>query len=219
MSVTLDPSVGPDKFREFVAAFKDAHQGADKAYKPLFLAGGADVRVLSSDFRQMDFKALQGLSETRIAMAAGVHPTVVGMSEGLQGSSLNSGNFNAAARLVANTTMRPLWRNVCSSLQSLVAAPAGAELWYDDRDIAFLREDGTDLAQIRTSNAAALRSLVDGGFQPDAAVEYIQTNDLNRLKGRHTGLLPVQLQTPGSGSRPGASSNGSINGSQAPVPR
>jgi hypothetical protein len=209
MSVTLDASVTPAKFLEFVATFKEAHQGADKAYKPLFLAGGADVKVLSSDFRQMDFKALQGLAETRIAMAGGVHPTVVGMSEGLQGSSLNAGNFNAAARLVANTTMRPLWRNVCSSLQSLVAAPPGAELWYDDRDIAFLREDGTDLAQIRTSNAAALRSLVDGGFEPDAAVEYIQTNDLNRLKGRHTGLLPVQLQPPGSGERPGAATNGS----------
>jgi phage portal protein BeeE len=220
MAIILGDTVSPEQFDTYVAKFKAAHQGADKAYKPLFLAGGADVRPLSADFRQMDFKALQGLSETRIAMAAGVHPTVVGMSEGLQGSSLNSGNFNAAARLVANTTMRPLWRNVCSSLQTLVTAPAGAELWYDDRDIAFLREDGTDLATIRTSNAAALRSLVDGGFDPDAAVEYVQTNDLNRLKGKHSGLVPVQLRPPGvEEDRPGASSNGRINGSQVPVPR
>lgn len=220
MAITLGDSVSPEQFKSYVAEFRAAHQGADKAYKPLFLAGGADVKPLTTDFRQMDFKALQGLSETRIAMAAGVHPTVVGMSEGLQGSSLNSGNFNAAARLVANTTMRPLWRNVCSSLQSLVAAPSGAELWYDDRDIAFLREDGTDLASIRTSNAAALRSLVDGGFDPDAAVDYVQTNDLNRLKGKHTGLLPVQLRPPGAGDeRPGASSNGRVNGSEVPVPR
>lgn len=123
MAIILGDSVTPGQFDEYVAKFRAAHQGADKAYKPLFLAGGADVRPLTTDFKQMDFKALQALSETRVAMAGGVHPTVIGMSDGLQGSSLNAGNFNAAARLVANTTIRPLWRNVCSSLQTLVTPP------------------------------------------------------------------------------------------------
>lgn len=214
MSVTLNEGIGVDDFNKWVAAFKQAHQGASNAYKTLFLAGGADVRPLSSNLQQMDFKPLQGLSETRVAMASGIHPTVVGMSEGLQGSSLNSGNFNAAARLVANTTLRPWWRNAAESLRTLVPAQPGAQLWYDDRDIAFLREDGTDLAAIRAQNASALRSLVDGGFEPDAAVEYLQTNDLNRLLGRHTGLLSVQMQPPGTEQpRPGASPNGALNGS------
>lgn len=212
MSITLSENVTPDDFKRWVERFKEAHQGADKAYKTLFLAGGADVRPLSADFRQMDFKPLQGLSETRVAMAAGIHPTVVGMSEGLQGSSLNAGNFNAATRLVANSTLRHWWRNAAESLRTLLVSPPGAELWYNDRDIAFLREDSTDLAAIRTQNAAALRSLIDGGWKPDAAVDYLVTNDLNRLKGQHTNLLPVQLQSPGSGEdRPGASSNGRVN--------
>jgi hypothetical protein len=81
-------------------------------------------------------------------------------------------------------------------------------LWYDDRDIAFLREDAADLAKIRSLDAQALRTLVDGGFNPDAAVQYVQTNDLNRLLGSHSGLLPVQLQPPGSGENAAASVNG-----------
>jgi phage portal protein BeeE len=214
MAVILSSDVTPDNFKKYVAKFKEAHQGGDKAYKTLFLAGGADVRPLSASFSQMDFKPLQGLSETRVAMAAGVHPTIVGMSEGLQGSSLNSGNFNAAARLVANTTLRPWWRNAAESWSTLVAPPPRAELWYDDRDIAFLREDGTDLASIRVQNATTARTLVDGGWDPDAAIQYLATNDPSSLIGKHTGLVPVQLQPPGlNDQRPGASSNGSLNGS------
>lgn len=214
MAITMGPEITPDKFLEYVAKFKEAHQGADKAYKTLFLAGGADVKPLSADFKQLDFKSTQGAGETRIAAAAGVHPTVVGLAEGLSGSSLNAGNFTAAARLTANKTMRPLWRMAAASLQTLVTSPrAGASLWYDDRDIAFLHEDATDLADIRFKDAQTLRQLVDGGYNPDAAVDFVATNDLNSLRGSHSGLLPVQLQPPGS-DRPGASLNGTSNGLQ-----
>lgn len=224
MAITMGPDVTPEKFTEYVAKFKEAHQGADKAYKTLFLAGGADVKPLGADFRQLDFKNTQGAGETRIAAASGMHPTVVGLAEGLSGSSLNAGNFQAAARLTANKTMRPLWRIAAASLQTLVTSPReGAALWYDDRDIAFLHDDATDLAKIRFTDAQTLRQLVDGGFNPDSSVEFVTTNDLNRLRGSHSGLLPVQLQPPGSGE-PGQPSlngqaNGQANGSQAALPR
>lgn len=220
MAITMGPEVTPEKFVEYVAKFKEAHQGADKAYKTLFLAGGADVKPLGADFRQLDFKSTQGAGETRIAAASGMHPTVVGLAEGLSGSSLNAGNFQAAARLTANKTMRPLWRMAAASLQTLVTSPkAGASLWYDDRDIAFLHDDATDLAKIRFTDAQTLRQLVDGGYNPDSAVDFVTTNDLTRLRGNHSGLLPVQLQPPGSGERPDASMNGQVNGSQAALPR
>jgi phage portal protein BeeE len=212
--------VSPEKFAEYVAAFKAAHAGANNAYKTLFLAGGADARALGQSFQQMDLKPLQGLAETRIAMAAGIHPTVLGMSEGLQGSSLNSGNFNAAQRLASSGTLRSWWRNACHSWETLVTPPSGAELWYDDRDISFLREDGTDLAAIRNQNAEVLSKLIMAGWEPDAAIEYIAANDVNRLKGRHTGMQSVQLVPPGEPApRPGASTNGSVNGSEVAVPR
>lgn len=199
LAITLSEAVSPDDFQKYVAAFKVAHEGVDKAGKTLFLAGGADVRPLSSNFREMDFRPLKQLSETRVAMAAGVHPTVIGMSEGLQGSSLNAGNFNAAARLTANTTLRPWWRNACASLQVLLEEPRkGAELWYDDSRISFLYDDATDLADIRQKNAIALRQLLDAGYQPDAAAEYLRTDDLGRLIGQHSGLFSVQLQPPGT---------------------
>jgi hypothetical protein len=218
MAVVLGSDVGPTEFTEYVAAFKAAHAGADNAWKTLFLAGGADVRPLAQSFSDMDFKPLQGLAETRVASAAGVHPTVVGFSEGLSGSSLNSGNFNAAARLVANRTLRPWWRDAAASLSTLVTAPAGgAQLWYDDRDIAFLREDATDQAQIQQTNASALGALLMAGFKPDAAVAYLQSGDLGRLVGNHSGLYSVQLLP--AGTQTGSAGQASPTEESPPVPR
>jgi hypothetical protein len=199
MAIILGDDVKPVDFNRWVQLFKQSHQGVDKAYKTLFLAGGADIKPLTADFQQMDFKPLQGLAETRIASLAGIHPTVLGMSEGLQGSSLNEGNFNAAARLAANTTLRPWWRNCAASLQKLLVPPiGGAQLWYDDRDIPFLHDDATDLANIRQVNAATANGLIAAGWEPDAVIEYLMSDDLARLRGRHTGMYSVQLQPPGA---------------------
>jgi phage portal protein BeeE len=85
----------PQVFEEWVAKFEGQHEGVMNAYKTLYLAAGASANVVGSDMKQVDFKVTQGAGETRIAAAAGIPSSVVGFSEGLQGSSLNAGNFKA----------------------------------------------------------------------------------------------------------------------------
>lgn len=197
IAIKFDKDTSEDAFDEFVGKFKAHHQGAWNAYKTLFLADGADVVPLSMDLRQLDFKATQGAGETRIAMASGVHPVILGASEGLQGSSLNQGNFGAARRLVADKTMRHLWEEAASSLETLLTPPNPAsQLWFDTRDVAFLREDARDLAEIQRTQAVAIRQLLEVGYTADAAVEFVASGDLRRLIGAHTGLPSVQLQSP-----------------------
>lgn len=208
----LDKDVGPDAFDDFVEKFRAQHEGSDNAYKTLFVGGGADVSVVGSDLRQLEFKATQGAGETRIAADSGIHPVILGLSEGLQGSSLNAGNFNAARRLTADKTLRWLWQVASASLQTLVTPPSdGASLWYDDRDIPFLREDEADLAAIREKDAMTLRNLVEAGYEPDAAVDYVVSDDLRRMRGNHTGVFSVQLQPPGT-SAPAPSGDGETTG-------
>ena len=86
----------------------------------------------------------------------------------------------------------------CEALSSLIAVPAGAELWYDVTDVAFLHEDAKDAAEVIAVQSQAIRTLVDGGMEPDAAVRAVTGGDLSILAGSHTGLLPVQLQPPGA---------------------
>ncbi|MFD6684207.1 hypothetical protein ACFWDD_32420, partial [Micromonospora parva] len=96
----------------------------------------------------------------------------------------------------ADGTMRPLWRNAAGSLAALVDVPAGAELWYDDRDISFLQEDRKDLAEIQGIQSRTIRQLVDAGYEPDSVVQAIEAEDMTLL--RHSGLYSVQLQKPGA---------------------
>jgi phage portal protein BeeE len=194
MVVKFARETTPDLFDQFVTRFKASHQGVDNAFKTLFLGGGADVTPLTFDFRQLEFSQTQGKGESRIASAAGVPPSWVGFSEGMQGSSLNAGNFSAARRRFADGTIRPLWRQASAALQVLVPPPTGAQLWYDGRDIAFLREDRKDAAEIQREQATTIRQLTDAGFTPKSVVAAVQAEDWSLLA--HTGLYSVQLQEP-----------------------
>jgi hypothetical protein len=183
-------------FNEWVEAFKQKEPKGSDVYKTLYLAGGTTVDVVGKDLQQIDFKQTQGAGETRIAAAAGVHPTLVGLSEGMQGSSLNSGNFMAARRLTGDKTIRPLWRNFAASMSSIISVPEGAELWYDDRDVPFLAEDVKDRAEVVQIRSATTVSLINGGFKADDVIKAVEAEDLSILVGKHTGLTSVQLQPP-----------------------
>ncbi len=189
------------QFDEIVDMMEDRHKGIANAYKTLYLTAGADATVVGKDLQQLDFKATQGAGETRIAAAAGVHPVIVGLSEGLAGSSLNAGNFSAARRRFADGTMHPLWQNASGSVQQIITPPPGSRLWYDARDIPFLREDAKDEAEIIQTRMMAIESGVRGGFKPESTVAAITTGDLTLLE--HGGLYSVQLQPPGTAAPEG----------------
>lgn len=220
LAIKLPMPMTPEQFNEFVDMTDDAHRGVENAYKTLYTAGGADVTVIGADMRQLDFKVVQGAGETRIANAAGVHPAVVGLSEGMQGSSLNAGNFGAAKRATAQITMRPLWRNAAGSLEVLVPPPSStARLWYDDRDIEFLREDAKDAAEIEQLKMTTITGYVREGFTAESSKAAVDAQDVKLLE--HTNLVSVQLQPPGTTAAPAedptvepapASSNGSSGG-------
>jgi len=192
MVVRMDPSVTAEKFEKFVKAFQEKHEGLDHAYKTLFLAGGADAKVVGADLRQLDFKQTQGGGETRIAAAAGVPPVIVGLSEGLQAATYS--NYAQARRRYADGTIRPLWRSFAGAMANIIDVPAGAELWYDDRDVPFLREDLKDVAEIHQMEASTIKVLIDAGFTPETVVAAVTSGDYGRLV--HTGLYSVQLQPP-----------------------
>jgi len=85
-------------------------------------------------------------------------------------------------------------------LQKLIPTPAGSRLWYDDRDISFLQEDQKDAAEILRVDAESIRTLTDGGYTPDSVVAAVQARNPALLV--HSGLIPVQLQSPDANGTP-----------------
>lgn len=192
MAVSYPEDMPVDLFKQYVQLFKEAHDGVNNAYKTIHFGSGATPVTVGTDLKQLDFKVTQGHGETRIAAAAGVGAIIARFSEGMQGSSLNQGNYGAAKRQFADQTLRPNWRGAANALSRLVTVPAGARLWYDDRDIAFLKEDAKDEADIFKIDAETIRTLTDGGYDPASVVEAVQARNASLLN--HTGKLSVQLQ-------------------------
>jgi hypothetical protein len=119
---------------------------------------------------------------------------IVGLSEGLAAATYS--NYGLAMRRFADITMRPLWRNAAASLAPIVNVPSGAELWYDDRDVPALADDGEARAMILSTNAATIHTFVAAGYEPDSVIEAVTSGDLSKLQ--HSGLYSVQLQPAGS---------------------
>lgn len=190
------PAATKTQFDEIVDAMEGRHAGIANAYRTLYLTAGADATVVGSDLKQLDFKATQGAGETRISVLSRVPAALLGISEGLSGSSLNSGNFGMARRMFSDTWVHPSLQDLSSALSNLVKVPNDAELWFDTSDIPLLREDAKDAAEIERTKADTIIGLVREGFTWESSVAAVQGQNMNLLK--HTGLVSVQLQPPGS---------------------
>lgn len=193
-AVSLKESVSADAFDRFRRAFSESTEGADNAGRTLFLGGGADITPLGADLKGLDFRSVQGAGETRIAAAANVPAIIAGFSEGLDAATYS--NFGQARRKFGDSFLRPQWRNAAASLAPLISVPSGAELWYDASDVSFLQEDERDAAEISEQQARTITQYVREGFTAASAVAAVQNANLSLLE--HTGLVSVQLQTPGS---------------------
>jgi len=200
--VKISPDVKTDEKLAWIKkTFRGEYEGISNAYRTLFLAGGADATVVGANLAELDFAVTQRAGETVICAAAGVPPVVVGLGDAATAGSYSIQNYQGSIRRYADMTIRPAWRNVCGSLETIINVPSGQELWIDEKDIAFLREDAKDQAEIRNRDAQTIKFLVEGGFKADAVVALMGA-DYKGLHGQHTGLFSVQLQAPGSTKMP-----------------
>lgn len=193
------PAMSKDQFDEIVDAMEERHTGVRNAYRTLYLTAGADATVVGADLKQLDFKATQGAGETRIALLGRVPAPLLGISEGLAGSSLNAGNFGMARRMFSDTWVYPSLQDVSASLSSVVDVPVDAELWFDASDIPLLREDAKDAAEIEGQKAETIVKLASGGFTRKSAIAAVTAQDMSLLV-EDPDWVSVQVQpTAGAG--------------------
>jgi phage portal protein BeeE len=203
MVIKYPPEMTAEKIKAFRNILRDDHEGLDNAYKTLHLGGGADPTVVGANFQQIEFAVSQGHGETRIAAAAGVPALIVGLSGGMEAAQY--ANYGPTRRRYADGTMHPLWQNVAGSFAPLLGDSAalkrpGVRLWYDSRDVPFLREDEKDAAEIQSTEAQTIATLVREGFTWDSVKAAVLAGDFGLLE--HSGLFSVQLQVAGAQAMP-----------------
>ncbi len=188
------PAVTKEQFDQIVDMLEERHAGIANAYKTLYLTAGADASIVGANLAEMDFRAVQAGGETRISFLSRVPAPLLGIGEGLQGSSLNAGNFAASRRMFGDSWIFPTLQDLAATLAPLVNVPADAELWTDTADMPILREDAKDAAEIEQVKANTITTLVKDGFSPESAIAAVNSQDMTLLQ--HTGLVSVQLQPP-----------------------
>ena len=217
MTVEYNPEVVKDQadFDAWMKAIEDQIAKFGPTNRRLHLGGGTKANVVGSSFQQIELKATQGAGETRIAMAGGVPPVVLGASEGLQGSSLNEGNFEAAMRRFSDITMNWLWQNAANALDTLIKVPRDAELEVDTRHIPALQADRTDAAEIQGKEAETIATLRREGFVADSIIAAVTRNDWTLLK--HDGTPSVQTRPPDATEAPPTNGKGEPAAVPAPA--
>lgn len=202
LAILYEPDMDMAQLEQIVPLFNEKFVGQMNAGKVMHLLGGRDAKTVGATLDELAFKAVQGAGETRIASAAGVPAVVAGFSEGMQGSSLNAGNYVATRRLFADAKIRPLLGSFFDAFSALVPPPAGARLWFDDSGVSFFQEDVKDEAEIRAQHASTIRTLIEAGYDPDSVVAAVTTGNFTALAGKHSGLTSVQLRRPTDGTEP-----------------
>ncbi len=205
-----------EEFDTIVDMIDEKHQGLANAYRTLYLTAGADATVVGANLRQMDFANTQGKGETRIAMMSRIPAAILQISEGLSGSALNAGNFGPARRSLVDTFIYPWLQDLARALSPVVDVPLDAELWFDGTDMPILREDAKDAADIASTDAGTIQTLVNSGFKPKSVIAAVTARNMSLLE--HSGLWSVQLQPPQLTAPALADGAPAPNGDTPPLP-
>lgn len=198
LAVTIPAGMQQKEAEEWIELFEQEHRGASNAFRSMYFAGGATAEIVGANLRQIDYRNVTAQGEDRIAQAAMIHPVLLGTTDGLQGSSLNQGNFAAAARWTADRFLYNAWGNAAGSLERFLKRPnPAARLWFDVRRIPFLRDDIEARAKVNQAEGTTIGGLIKDGFTAESAkAAIIAGGDWSLLV--HTGLVSVQLQPPGT---------------------
>ena len=150
---------------------------------------GADLTVVGSSFKDMDYDVVQSAGEARIAAASGVPAIVAGLSRGLDAATYS--NYEQALKAFGNGTMAFLWQSVAAALSPLVRVPDGSRLWYDVSGIPALRDGEQARAATMQVLAQTASTLLTAGYESESIIDALTAGDMTLL--RHTGLVSVQL--------------------------
>ena len=202
LAVVMPKEMPPEEAQEFQQLMAETHAGLGNSSKNLFLAGGADVKVVGSSLDQYGLKDFRGPLETRVAVRSRMPATILGISEGNQGSALNASTYAQTRRMLADGFFTPHADGYAASLETIAPPPRktnnypnGSYLTWDPERVMFLQEDEKDKADIFGVQAGSVRQLTDAGYNPDSILDAVHHADVRKLE--HSGLMSVQLLPPG----------------------
>ena len=122
--------------------------GKGKRGSPIFIEGPDVDMELLSPLKDLDWPGLTSLTETRVCMAFGVPPILIGSRAGLDRSTYS--NYGEARQSFYQETMIPFWRTLGATLTRCLLRHEGEdrlEVRFNTGEIDALQENATERAQ------------------------------------------------------------------------
>ena len=177
---------------------EDRHAGVANAYRTLYLTAGADATVVGSDLSQIDFKATQGAGENRIAiLSPGAGRRSSASRRGWPGRQPERGELRDGPADFARhldpphpaRRRRHVWPSWSGSPRMRNCGPTPATSRSSARTPRTPPTSSSSRPKPSASSSTA-------GSTRVSVVAAVQGQDVNLLK--HSGLVSVQLNPPGS---------------------
>jgi HK97 family phage portal protein len=153
------------EWRQFIERWRENHQGVSNAHRVATIERGKWVNRNFS-MRDMQFAELRGVSREELREAFGIHGHVLGLSE-----DINKANAEAADVSFARGVVVPRLDRFKQALKKDFLPMFGKSMsvGYSFVYSNPVPEDRTADDAERTSKAAAYKTLVDAGVEPDDA--------------------------------------------------
>ncbi|HEY8425267.1 MAG TPA: phage portal protein, partial [Limnochordales bacterium] len=151
-------------YERLQARWRQRH-GGDKRGGVGVLQPGMEIEVLGLNLRDLEFPDLRAISETRICMAFGVPPILVGAKTGVDRSTY--ANYAEARRSFWEETVSPLLRRLADrinhKLLPMFGDTQGLEARFDTSEVSALQESVNELWERVTRAVEAGWLLLDEG--------------------------------------------------------
>ncbi len=134
--------------------WQEQHGGAQNWSKPAVLGKGVTYQNTGAQFSPgFDFSKLDGRDESRMCMAIGVEPILIGAQVGLQASTYS--NYEEARKAFYQARVNPEWRYLASELREQLlpkfeVQSSNFTIVFDLSTIKALQEDRTEVWQRAT---------------------------------------------------------------------
>jgi HK97 family phage portal protein len=155
------------EFDEFVARWREQHQGVARGHRVGVLEQGAVWVPNTYTLRDMQFVELRQLSGNNIREAYRIHPSMLGMVE-----DVNRANAETAEEVHIRwheVTRLNRLKMVANMKYLDLFANTGVEFDYDDPSPASADDANEEL----TTKSTSVQKLVEAGFDPDDACEVV----------------------------------------------
>jgi HK97 family phage portal protein len=167
--------------------------------EPAFLQQGMEIHTLGLNLRDLEFPDLRTISESRICMALGVPPILVGAKVGLDRSTFS--NYGEARVSFWEETIMPLQRRFLEPVRtSLLPEFSGVgrsrvELRWDNADVLALKEAESARWE-RATNALARGGVTINDFRRTVGLDPVPGGDVFLLPAGVTPQPSDQIAQP-----------------------